>query len=60
MIYTMNFFTAQEEMKMINYGDMLELDSVTLEDCLDLYEKKGMHTIINDGMVINFVKDDVE
>ena len=45
---------------MINYGDMLELDSVTLEDCLDLYEKKGMHTIINDGMVINFVKDDVE
>lgn len=44
---------------MINYGDMLELDSVTLEDCLDLYEKKCMYTIINDGRITNFVKDDV-
>lgn len=42
---------------MINYEDMLELDNVTLEDCLDLYEKKGMYTELNDGRVVNFVKE---
>ena len=27
-----------------------------LENCIDLYEKKNMSTIINDGHIINFVK----
>lgn len=43
---------------MINYEDMLELDNVTLEDCLDLYKKKGMYTELNDGRIINFAKED--
>lgn len=42
---------------MIKYEDILELDNVTLDDCVELYEKKGMYTILNDGMVINFVKE---
>ena len=38
----------------MNYEAVIELDSVTLEDCIDLYEKKGITTVINDGRVINF------
>ena len=43
--------------KYINYDAVIELDEVTLEDCIDLYEKKNMSTIINDGHIINFVKE---
>ncbi len=42
----------------MDYDAVIELDNVTLEDCLDLYEKKSTYTIVNDGRVINFVKED--
>ena len=41
----------------MNYDDYIELNSVTIEDCLDLYEKRNMSTIINDGRIINFEKE---
>ena len=41
----------------MDYDTVIELDEVTLEDCIDLYEKKNMSTIINDGYIINFVKE---
>lgn len=41
----------------MDYDTVIELDHVTLEDCIDLYEKKNMSTIINDGHIINFVKE---
>ena len=40
----------------MDYDTVIELSEVTLEDCIDLYEKKNMSTIINDGHIINFVK----
>ena len=42
----------------MNYDTVIELSEVTLEDCVDLYEKKNTYTIVNDGRVINFVKED--
>lgn len=41
----------------MDYDTVIELDEVTLEDCIDLYEKKNMSTTINDGHIINFVKE---
>ena len=41
----------------MDYDTVIELDEVTLEDCIYLYEKKNMSTIINDGHIINFVKE---
>ena len=41
----------------MNYDTVIELDEVTLEDCIDLYEKKNMSTIINDGHIVNFAKE---
>lgn len=41
----------------MNYEQVIELDNVTLEDCLILYEKKNMSTTINDGRIINFEKE---
>ena len=43
---------------MIKYEDILELDNVTLDDCVELYEKKNMYTEINDGRFTNFVKEE--
>lgn len=40
----------------MNYNIILELDNVTLDDCLELYYKKNIVTIINDGQIINFKK----
>lgn len=41
----------------MNYEKIIELSNVTLEDCLEMYEKKNMISIINDGRMINFVKE---
>ena len=41
----------------MDYDTVIELDEVTLEDCIDLYEKKNMSTIINDGHIVNFAKE---
>ena len=42
----------------MDYDAVIELDEVTLEDCIDLYEKKDIVTVINNGRIINFVKED--
>ena len=41
----------------MDYDTVIELSEVTLEDCMDLYEKKNMTTVINDGRIINFEKE---
>ena len=41
----------------MNYENVIELDDVTLEDCIDLYEKKNIRTVISDGHIANFVKE---
>ena len=38
-------------------NNVIDLYEVTLEDCIDLHENKNMSTIINDGYIINFVKE---
>lgn len=44
-------------MKKMNYENMIDLDNVTLEDCIDLYDKKGICTEINDGRIIDLIKE---
>lgn len=38
----------------MDYDKIVDLDNVTLQDCLELYEYKNMITIINDGRIVNF------
>ena len=42
---------------MINYDKFIELDNITLEDCIQLYDEKHIATIINDGRIINLMKE---
>lgn len=32
----------------------IQLNVVTLEDCLDLFEKKDVRTVLDDGAVVGF------
>ena len=34
----------------------MNLSAVTVEDCIDLYEKKGKETLINDGEIVGFTE----
>ena len=34
------------------------LENVTIQDCLDMWEKKGKATIISSGQVARFVKEE--
>ena len=45
-------------MKGIDYSNIIELDNVTIQDCEDMYRMKNMRTVINDGRVVNFEKDE--
>ena len=40
----------------MDYDKILELDGVTLQDCGELYDLKGIDLIIDYGRIINFVK----
>ena len=42
----------------MNYETVIELDNVTLEDCINLYEKKNLKTVINNGKIENFVEEE--
>lgn len=42
----------------MDYNNIIELDNVTLQDCEDMYRMKSMITVINDGRVINFEKEE--
>lgn len=41
----------------MDYDKIIELDNVTLQDCEKLYDLKGIEIVINDGRIINFVKE---
>ena len=41
----------------MDYDTVIELDEVTIEDCIDLYEKKNVRTVIRDGHITDFVKE---
>ena len=41
----------------MDYNNVIELDNVTLEDCIDLYEKKNVKTVICNGHITDFVKE---
>ena len=41
----------------MDYDAVIELDEITLEDCIDLYEKKNVRTVIGGGHIIDFVKE---
>lgn len=37
--------------------DRQTLDNVTVDDCNDMYFKKGFYALIEDGLLIAFVKE---
>lgn len=41
----------------MDYDKIIELDNVTIQDCEELYEFKGMRTVIEDGRIVNFIKE---
>lgn len=41
----------------MDYEKIIELDNVTVGDCIDFYHMLGGYVIINDGRVINFAKE---
>jgi len=41
----------------MDYDKIIELDDVTLQDCEELYDAKGIEIVINDGRIVNFVKE---
>lgn len=35
----------------------MNLEAITIQDCIDMYEKKGQSIIINDGKVFGFISE---
>ena len=46
-----------KSMKNMDYSNIIELDNVTLQNCEDMYRMKDMITLIDDGRIINFEKE---
>lgn len=43
----------------MRYETVIDLDNVTLQDCIDLYEKKNIYTQISGGHIIDFIKEKI-
>ena len=41
----------------MDYDKIIELDDVTLQDCEELYDLKDIEIVINDGRIVNFIKE---
>ena len=42
----------------MDYSTVIELDNITIQDCIDMYNMKDMTAIINDGKVVGFKKEE--
>ena len=49
----------REEQNM-NYGQVLELDEITLDDCDTYLYGLGKRVVINDGHIINLVNEGMQ
>ena len=47
-----------KSMKKMDYSNIIELDNITLQDCEDMYRMKNMRTVIDDGRIVNFEKEE--
>lgn len=41
----------------MDYSIIIDLDRITLQECDELHRYKDVYTIISDGRIVNFVKD---
>lgn len=41
----------------MDYEQVIELDNVTIDDCVDGYKYRGRRTIIEGGRVVGFVDE---
>lgn len=41
----------------MKYENIVELDNITLEECIDLYLTKDILVEINDGHITNLIKE---
>lgn len=46
------------EYYIMKYEDFIDLDNLTPWECIDLFENEKMQAIINDGRIVNFIKED--
>lgn len=37
----------------------MNMENITLQDCIDMMQKKGQAAVINDGQVVTFVTEKV-
>lgn len=36
----------------------MDWNNITIQDCIDMHEKKSKCTVLNDGKVVDFVEDE--
>lgn len=36
----------------------MDLNRVTIQDCIDMFEKKNKYAVLSDGQIIGFEEDD--
>lgn len=41
----------------MDYSNYIELDNITIQDCIDLLKYKNTRVIINDGRIVNLKED---
>lgn len=49
-----------DEVVTMDYNKIIEMDNVTVDDCVNVYRHRGLRAVINDGHVVNFIDEGLE
>lgn len=49
-----------DEVATMDYNKIIEMDNVTVDDCVNAYRHRGLRAVINDGHVVNFIDEGAE
>lgn len=47
----------KSERRNMDYSNYIELDNITIQDCIDLLKYKNTRVTINDGHIVNLKED---
>ena len=42
----------------MDYSNIIVLDYITVQDCINMYMIKGMYAVLNDGRLVTFEKEE--
>lgn len=52
--------SEEGDVNMTDYDKIIDLNNVTIQNCVSLYQLGGLYSVIADGRIVGFEKEDMD